>query len=46
MSVQENEPATIAGVACAVCVTHLAEAEFELLPETDAEVVTEHLSQC
>jgi DNA-directed RNA polymerase specialized sigma24 family protein len=46
MSVQENEPATINGLACAACVAHLAEVEFELLPETDAEVVTEHLSQC
>jgi DNA-directed RNA polymerase specialized sigma24 family protein len=46
MSVQENEAATTTGLACAVCVAHLAEAEFELLPETDAEVVTEHLSQC
>jgi predicted DNA-binding protein (UPF0251 family) len=46
MSAQENEPATITGLACAVCVAHLAEAEFDLLPETDAEIVTEHLSQC
>ena len=46
MSVQENEPAKMTGLACAGCVAQLAEVEFELLPETDAEVVTEHLSQC
>lgn len=46
MSAQENESTTIAAFACAACVAHLAEAEFELLPETDAEVVTEHLTQC
>jgi DNA-directed RNA polymerase specialized sigma24 family protein len=46
MSVQENEAPTTTGLACALCVAHLAEAEFELLPETDAEVVTEHFSQC
>lgn len=33
-------------LACAECVTHLAEVEFQLLPETDAEVVSEHLSGC
>ncbi|MGH8952579.1 MAG: hypothetical protein ACRDX9_14300 [Acidimicrobiia bacterium] len=33
-------------LACAECVAHLAEVEFQLLPETDAEVVTEHLSEC
>jgi DNA-directed RNA polymerase specialized sigma24 family protein len=32
--------------ACALCVAHLAEAEYQLLPETDAEVVAEHLSEC
>ena len=46
MSVHENEPAAMTGLECAGCVAHLAEAEFELLPETDAEVVAEHLSQC
>ena len=46
MSVQENEPAKMTGLACAGCVAQLAEVEFELLPETDAEIVTEHLSQC
>ena len=33
-------------LACAECVAHLAEVEFQLLPETDAEVVSEHLSEC
>jgi DNA-directed RNA polymerase specialized sigma24 family protein len=33
-------------LACAECVAHLAEVEFQLLPETDAEVVSEHLSAC
>ena len=32
--------------ACAACVAQLAEAEYQLLPETDAEVVAEHLSEC
>lgn len=41
-----HEAESDAAVACAECVAHLAEVEFELLPETDAEVVTEHLSQC
>ena len=46
MSVQENERDTITGLACAACVANLAESELQLLPETDAEVVSEHLSQC
>jgi DNA-directed RNA polymerase specialized sigma24 family protein len=33
-------------LACAECVAHLAEVELQLLPETDAEVVSEHLSEC
>lgn len=33
-------------LACAECVAHLAELEFQLLPEADAEVAAEHLSQC
>jgi len=44
--VQEQESTTITNLACAECVAHLAEVEFQLLPETDAEVVTEHLSEC
>jgi DNA-directed RNA polymerase specialized sigma24 family protein len=32
--------------ACAACVARLAEADFHLLPEVDAEVVAEHLSGC
>ena len=35
-----------AQLACAACVGQFAEVEFRLLPETDAEVVTEHLSEC
>jgi DNA-directed RNA polymerase specialized sigma24 family protein len=35
-----------ADVACAACVAHLAEADYQLLPEADAEVVREHLSEC
>jgi DNA-directed RNA polymerase specialized sigma24 family protein len=42
----EQEATTITNLACAECVAHLAEVEFQLLPETDAEVVTEHLSEC
>ena len=33
-------------LACAECVAHLAGVEFQLLPESDAEVVSEHLSEC
>jgi DNA-directed RNA polymerase specialized sigma24 family protein len=32
--------------ACAACVAQLAAAEYQLLPETDADVVAEHLSEC
>ena len=44
--VQEEESTTITNLACAECVAHLAGVEFQLLPETDAEVVTEHVSEC
>jgi DNA-directed RNA polymerase specialized sigma24 family protein len=33
-------------VACAACIARLAAAEYQLLPETDADVVAEHLSEC
>jgi DNA-directed RNA polymerase specialized sigma24 family protein len=37
---------TPAKLACAAFVGQLAEVEFRLLPESDADVVTEHLSEC
>jgi DNA-directed RNA polymerase specialized sigma24 family protein len=43
---QEQESTTMTSLACAECVAHLAEVEFQLLPETDAEVVSEHVSEC
>lgn len=46
MSTHEHEPATTTDFRCAACVAQLTEAEFQLLPETDAATVTEHLSQC
>ena len=33
-------------VACVTCIAHLGEAEYQLLPEADASVVAEHLSEC
>lgn len=42
----QHEPTSITDFTCATCVAHLVEAEFQLLPESDTDVVNQHLSEC